>query len=129
MFWILFLVFILLFVGVIMLIGSLGRIKEFIDKLYDYVYRHECNINHHKERLDAHYDNIVTLSRQVDTLEEKANVSTTNDKTAMMKEKRSVYAECRKSGLDIKDAGSAVGVSYSTAKRYEKWCRLNKILS
>lgn len=40
--------------------------------------------------------------------------------------RRERFAYCRKCGMDIKNAGAAVGVSYSTAKRYEKWRVDNK---
>lgn len=35
--------------------------------------------------------------------------------------RRERFANFRKCGMDIKNAGKAVGVSYTTAKRYEKW--------
>ena len=40
--------------------------------------------------------------------------------------RRERFAHFRKCGMDIKNAGTAVGVSYSTAKRYEKWRVDNK---
>ena len=40
--------------------------------------------------------------------------------------RRERFAHFRKCGMDIKNAGAAVGVSYSTAKRYEKWRVDNK---
>ena len=40
--------------------------------------------------------------------------------------RRDHFAYLRKQGLDIKCAGESVGVSYSTAKRYEQWRKDNK---
>lgn len=40
--------------------------------------------------------------------------------------RRENYANFRKQGMDIKNAGKAVGVSYTTAKRYEQWRKDNK---
>lgn len=40
--------------------------------------------------------------------------------------RREIFAHFRKCGMDIKNAGKSVGVSYSTAKRYEKWRVDNK---
>lgn len=40
--------------------------------------------------------------------------------------RREHYAHFRKQGMDVKNAGKAVGVSYTTAKRYEQWRKDNK---
>ena len=40
--------------------------------------------------------------------------------------RRENYAQFRKQGMDVKNAGKAVGVSYTTAKRYERWRKDNK---
>lgn len=40
--------------------------------------------------------------------------------------RRENFAKYRKQGMDVKNAGIAIGVSYSTAKRYEKWRVDNK---
>ena len=40
--------------------------------------------------------------------------------------RRENFAHLRSMGKSVKDAGAAVGVSYSTAKRYEKWRKDNK---
>ena len=41
-------------------------------------------------------------------------------------ERREKYAKYRKEGMDVKSAGTAVGVSFTTAKRYEKWYQSNR---
>lgn len=40
--------------------------------------------------------------------------------------RRMNFARLRHQGMDIKNAGAAIGVSYSTAKRYEQWRVDNK---
>lgn len=41
-------------------------------------------------------------------------------------ERRENFSKYRKQGMDVKSAGIAIGVSYSTAKRYEQWRKDNK---
>lgn len=41
-------------------------------------------------------------------------------------ERRESFSKYRKQGMDVKSAGIAIGVSYSTAKRYEQWRKDNK---
>lgn len=43
-----------------------------------------------------------------------------------IEERRAKYAKLREQGMGVKSAGSAVGVSYTTAKRYEQWYQTNK---
>jgi hypothetical protein len=40
--------------------------------------------------------------------------------------RRMNFARLRHQGADVKSAGAAVGVSYTTAKRYEQWRKDNK---
>ena len=49
-----------------------------------------------------------------------------SDKEKELSERRDKFAEYRKQGMDVKSAGAAVKVSYTTAKRYEKWRIDNK---
>lgn len=49
-----------------------------------------------------------------------------SDKEKELSERRNKFAYFRKHGMDVKSAGIAVKVSYSTAKRYEKWRIDNK---
>lgn len=46
--------------------------------------------------------------------------------TSTLYARRMNFARLRQQGADVKSAGAAVGVSYSTAKRYEKWRVDNK---
>ena len=49
-----------------------------------------------------------------------------SDKEKELSERRNKFAYFRKHGMDVKSAGIAVKVSYSTAKRYEQWRKDNK---
>lgn len=66
------------------------------------------------------------VEEELDSLipeQEKVEQSDAVCELAIIREKFAIY---RKQGMDIKSAGVAVGVSYSTAKRYEKWRVDNK---
>lgn len=49
-----------------------------------------------------------------------------SDKEKELSERRNKFAYFRKHGMDVKSAGIAVKVSYTTAKRYEQWRKDNK---
>lgn len=49
-----------------------------------------------------------------------------DEDTSTLYARRMNFARYRKQGMDMKNAGKAVGVSYSTAKRYEQWRKDNK---
>lgn len=49
-----------------------------------------------------------------------------DEDTSTLYARRMNFARLRKQSMDIKNAGKAVGVSYSTAKRYEQWRKDNK---
>ena len=99
-----------MFVGLI-------RVREYEDDLYHKLYEQQGKISDHKERLDAHYQNIVTLSRQQDQLAEQVAKTVDNS----LNERRQKFAELRSQGMTILEAGKAIGVSASTARRYEKY--------
>ena len=105
----------LLFVGLI-------RVREYEDDLYHKLYEQQGKISDHKERLDAHYQNIVTLSRQQDQLAEQ--VAKTADNS--LNERRQKFAELRSQGMTILEAVKAIGVSATTARRYEKYITANQ---
>ena len=115
-------VFFWIFVGAVVLVCfllfvGLIRVREYEDDLYNKLYEQQCLISHHKERLDAHYNDIVTLSRQQDQLEEKITKSADNS----LNERREKFAELRSQGMTILEAGKTIGVSATTARRYEKY--------
>lgn len=49
-----------------------------------------------------------------------------DEDTSTLYARRMNFARLRQQGACVKKAGAAVGVSYSTAKRYEKWRNDNK---
>lgn len=49
----------------------------------------------------------------------------TKEDSEKMAEKHAQYAELRKT-MNVKSAGEQLGVSYTTAKRYERWLKENK---
>ena len=111
-------VFIFMFAGLI-------RVREREDDLYHKIYEQQGMLTNHDERLDAHYKNIVTLSKQHDQLFERVDDKFKNlDEN--VNERREKFAMYRKQGMDVRSAGVAVGVSFTTAKRYEKWRVDNK---
>ena len=63
------------------------------------------------------------LENLVPEQEEKVEPS---NATYELSVRREDFAKYRKQGMDVKNAGVAIGVSYSTAKRYEKWRIDNK---
>ena len=145
-FWIFVVVF---FVVSFMFFIGILRIREHIDEVYHNIFKQHEVIVHQKERLDAHHKDIVNLSKQHDKLEEKVDeyhkgvntdflvgeqpeledtklVIYQTKEVVELQERRDKFATYRKQGMDIKSAGAAIGVSYSTAKRYEKWIIDNK---
>lgn len=79
------------------------------------LHKHEPTDEPAKE-VEAELENLVPE-------QEEEEVS---DKEKELSERRDKFAEYRKQGMDVKSAGAAVGVSYTTAKRYEKWRIDNK---
>ena len=120
-FWIFVVVVILVF---ILMFAGLLRVREYEDDLYQKIYDQQGHINDHKERLDAHYQNIVTLSQQQDQLTERVE---DNCKSAHedVNVRRQQYADLRSQGISVLDAGKAIGVAPTTARRYEKWAKDN----
>lgn len=49
-----------------------------------------------------------------------------DEDTSTLYARRMNFARLRQQGAGVKSAGAAIGVSYSTAKRYEKWRIDNK---
>lgn len=125
-----------------------SKVNENIDKLFHEALKHEGKLIDCKNRLDAHYNDIVRNEKKIDSVEKvafeaskkvetqkvdkviatKEALETIDGNTAVdeFNERRNKYAEYRKQGMDIKSAGVAVGVSITTAKRYEKWRKDNK---
>lgn len=79
------------------------------------LHKHEPTDEPAKE-VEAELENLVPEQEE----EEVSN------KEKELSERRNKFAYFRKHGMDVKSAGIAVKVSYSTAKRYEKWRVDNK---
>lgn len=125
-----------------------SKVNENIDKLFHEALKHEGKLMECKNRLDEHYNDIVRNEKKIDSVEKlafeaskkvetqkvdeviatKEALETIDSNTAVdeFNERRNKYAEYRKQGMDIKSAGVAVGVSITTARRYEKWRVDNK---
>ena len=58
--------------------------------------------------------------------EQEEDDSESSNDAYELSERRENFARYRKQGMDVKSAGIAIGVSYSTAKRYEQWRKDNK---
>ena len=87
------------------------KVKDTIAELH----KHEPTDEPAKE-VEAELENLVPQ-------QEEEEVS---DKEKELSERRNKFAYFRKHGMDVKSAGIAVKVSYSTAKRYEQWRKDNK---
>lgn len=87
------------------------KVKDTIAELH----KHEPTDEPAKE-VEAELENLVPE-------QEEEEVS---DKEKELSERRNKFAYFRKHGMDVKSAGIAVKVSYSTAKRYEQWRKDNK---
>lgn len=131
----------------LVMFAQFRKVNENIDKLFHEALMQEGKISNHEERLTAHYKDIVRHEQKIDNIEQaveeaKPAPETPSEKTpeeivetitalnnqadAELNERRAKYASFRKQGMDIKSAGVAVGVSFTTAKRYEKWMADNK---
>ena len=132
----------ILAVLIAVLFRKIAKINKYVDDLFNMQFMAESIAANHDERLDAHFRDIVTLSKSLDILEQQVNKYHTNEvkdaqkeyvseavetnQVSAVNERRAKFAEYRKQGMDVKSAGVAVGVHYSTAKRYEKWRKDNK---
>lgn len=85
--------------------------------------RHEPTDEPAKE-VEKELENLVVEKDQTEEdIEELYRGNLASDELSIRRER---FAHFRKCGMDIKNAGAAVGVSYSTAKRYEQWRKDNK---
>ena len=101
---------------------------------------HYVDIVRSEKKIEANSSDIYSLSMKLSThIQEtqKVVIELDNDSvvteeslraisdqaqaTVELNERREKFALYRKQGMDMKSAGKAVGVSFPTAKRYEKW--------
>ena len=133
---------------------KISKLNEHVDDLFHKAFQHESTITYHNSRLDAHYNDIVNLSKQHDELADKVDeyhkgVNTDflvdeqpelenlvpeqeeeeeelSNKELELLERRECFAHLRAHGVSLHDAADKMHISYSTAKRYEKWRIDNK---
>lgn len=79
------------------------------------LHKHEPTEEPAKE-VEAELENLVPEQKEAGDDED----------TSTLYARRMNFARLRQQGADVKSAGAAVGVSYTTAKRYEKWRIDNK---
>lgn len=121
-----------------------AKVNKNIDKLFNESLRHESELNDHRNRLESDYNDIARCNMRINltnedmcSLSEKISsqaqvvavdedVEQPKQAEVELNERRAKFAEYRKQGMDYKSAGKAVGVSFTTAKRYEKWMADNK---
>lgn len=139
-----------------LVIFSLIRIRELdscIDDIYNKAFIMQGDIEEHRARLNAHFSDMAQLNGEIDKVTKKVselhkredaeepakeveaeleNLVPEQEKerddedTSTLYARRMNFARLRQQGADVKSAGAAVGVSYSTAKRYEQWRKDNK---
>lgn len=120
-------IIIILALLVALVIFALIRMRELderIDDIYNKVFIMQGGIEDNKARLDAHYTDMAHLNSDIEKVSKRVLEEKTKKEPS--ENKRESFALFRKQGMDVKSAGVAVGVSYSTAKRYEKWYKSNK---
>lgn len=95
-----------------------SEVSKQIDDLYHIVLSCEGEVEDLHQRCDVHYMDMAKMNSRIDELQSST--------LAEVRERRERFSYYRMHGMDVKSAGVAVGVSYSTAKRYEQWRRDNK---
>jgi hypothetical protein len=80
------------------------------------------------KNLNCDYAAVLTkeVEAELESLIPKQEKARDDEDTSTLYARRINFARLRKQGMDIKNAGKAVGVSYTTAKRYEQWRKDNK---
>lgn len=97
------------------LIAKLNTEVENVKSTIADLHKHEPTEEPAKE-VEAELENLVPeLEKERD-----------DEDTSTLYARRMNFARLRQQGAGVKSAGAAVGVSYSTAKRYEKWRVDNK---
>lgn len=141
---------VLLGILVVFALCKLGTVESRIDDIYNKALAMQGDIEANTARSKDNYILIAKVNTEVEnvkstiadlnkheptdepTKEEEAELENLvpeqekKDNDDELSIRRERFAHFRKCGMDIKNAGKAVGVSYSTAKRYEKWRVDNK---
>ena len=97
------------------LIAQVNTVLEKVESIIEELHKQEETDEPAKE-VEAELESLVPeLEKERD-----------DEDTSTIYARRENFAYLRNQGMDIKVAGTAVGVSYSTAKRYELWRKDNK---
>ena len=101
-----------------------------IDDIFNKILCMQGDIESNTARAKDNYLLIAKLADSISNDNEEEVIHKEDDGESIVSYELSVrrqqYATYRKQGMDVKSAGVAVGVSYSTAKRYEQWRKNNK---
>lgn len=104
---------------------KIAKINKYVDDLYNMHLMSESVVMNHGERLDAHYKDIVNLSSCLSDLEHNQTSKVVIDTKKDVDKRREKFALLRNE-LSVKEAREQMGISPSTAKRYEQWRKDNK---
>lgn len=140
----------------IIMLAKMSKINKHVDDIYNKVFIMQGGIKDNKARLDAHYKDMAHLNSDIEKVSKRVSElrkheyndepakeveaelenliaegceedeNATSNALSELDQRRLDYTKYRKQGMDIKSAGKAVGVSHSTAKRYEQWRQSNK---
>lgn len=132
---------------------KMARINNRIDDLYNKAFIMQGEIEANKARAKDNYKLIAQVNAEVESVKSKIaelhkqeqtdepakeveaeleslvqeqEKARDDEDTSTIYARRMNFARLRQQGADVKSAGAAVGVSYTTAKRYEKWMIDNK---
>ena len=109
---------------------NMQKMDDRIDDIFNKILYMQGEIESNTARAKDNYLLIAKLADSISHDDEEEVVRKEDDGESIVSYELSVrrqqYATYRKQGMDVKSAGVAVGVSYSTAKRYEQWRKNNK---
>lgn len=120
-----FILIAILVVLVAVIFRKIAKINKYVDELYNMQLMSESAVMNHGERLDAHYKDIVNLSSCLSALEHNQTPKVVIDTKKGVDQRREKFALLRNE-LSVKEAGEQMGISPSTARRYETWRNNNK---
>ena len=120
-----FILIAILVVLVAVIFRKIAKVNKSVDDLYNMHLMSESVTMNHGERLDAHYKDIVNLSSCLSALEHNQTSKVVIDTKKDVDERREKFALLRNE-LSVEEARKQMGVSLSTAKRYETWRKNNK---
>ena len=120
-----FILIAVLVVLVAVIFRKIAKVNKYVDDLYNMHLMSESVAMNHGERLDAHYKDIVNLSSCLSALEHNQTPKVVIDTKKDVDERREKFALLRNE-LSVEEARKQMGVSPSTAKRYETWRKNNK---